>query len=462
MNNILKNIIDNSKYNIKNAFEFKDFISSAKIPDGHKLTSYDAVSLYTNSDTVEATNILKRKWVDIKKFTNIDKHLFFEILDFCICDNVFFTYNDTIYKQIFGLAMGLSLAGTLSDVLLTELFDNMIPKLNYEPGFFKKYIDDIITTAPENQAESTQAIYNGFNSRLKFTYEVEMDNRINFLDTTVYHMSNNTMITDWYSKETSSNRLLNYLSAHPQRMKINIATSFVNRVLSLSHPIFKSKNIQLIRNILTKNNYPNKIIEKALKIHRTNTMQCQNSTTANKKEMTYSGMCYIPDLTSNIEKQLKISNDQLAIGPRPILKLQKVFSKMKTKIKPMDQTNAIYRIQCKEPCEEPFYIGETFRRVGIRTNEHETDYENRFKPSGKTALIRHCLGNDDREPHEPDFTANNIKVIDREAIDDKRKFMEACYIWMYDKKAQNIKRNTKDLHTNYTNILKKFKDLHTE
>lgn len=457
MNNILKNIIDNSKYNVKNAFEFKNFISTVKIPVGHKLTSYDAVSLYTNSDTTEAMEILKWKWNDIKRFTDIDKELFFEILDFCICDNVFFTYNGIIYKQIFGLAMGLSLAGTLSDVLLTELFDNTTPMLSYEPGFFKKYIDDIITTVPENEAESTQAIFNSFNNRLKFTHEIEANNRINYLDTTVYHMSNNSMITDWYSKETSSNRILNYLSAHPHRMKINIATSFANRVLLLSHPTFKSKNIKLIKQILAKNNYPDKIIEKALRNHRNNVMHRQDSQVNDKQEKVYSGMCYIPQLTNNIENQLKVSNDHISIGARPVLKLQKVFSKMKTKIEPMEQTNAIYRIKCKEPCEEPFYIGETGRRVGKRKHEHELDYENRFKPGGKTAL-----GNVDREPHEPDLTPENVKIIDHEAIKDKRKFMEAAYIWLYGKKAQNIKRNTKDLHANYTGILKKFKSLHTE
>lgn len=37
------------------------------------------------------------------------------------------------------------------------------------------------------------------------------------------------------------------------------------------------------------------------------------------------------------------------------------------------------------------YIGHTKRRLHIRVDEHEDDYNNRFKPTGKTALMRHSL-----------------------------------------------------------------------
>lgn len=49
-NDILKQVIDNSKYNVKNSYDFKEFITKEIIPEGHKIASYDAKSLYTNTD----------------------------------------------------------------------------------------------------------------------------------------------------------------------------------------------------------------------------------------------------------------------------------------------------------------------------------------------------------------------------------------------------------------------------
>lgn len=109
MNDIPKKVIDNSKYNISNSYEFRDFIVKEKIPDGHKIVPYDAKSLYTNTDIIKVIGDLRSKWSLIEEHTAIDEELFFEILDFCLCDNVYFTYGYRTYRQISGLAMGLSL-----------------------------------------------------------------------------------------------------------------------------------------------------------------------------------------------------------------------------------------------------------------------------------------------------------------------------------------------------------------
>lgn len=126
--------------------------------------------------------------------------------------------------------MGLSLTGTLADILLTELFDRAIPRLDYLPMFLKKFVDDAITTAPKAQIDATNNLFNEFNGRPKFTNETEKERKINFLDMTLIHQTNGRIITNWHTKETSSDRLLNFLSFHPYNMKNNIAKSFVSRV----------------------------------------------------------------------------------------------------------------------------------------------------------------------------------------------------------------------------------------
>lgn len=58
---------------------------------------------------------------------------------------MYFKYKKQVYKQKFGLGMELSLAGTLSDFLHTDLFDNKLPTLSFQPAFLKKFVDDILT-----------------------------------------------------------------------------------------------------------------------------------------------------------------------------------------------------------------------------------------------------------------------------------------------------------------------------
>lgn len=473
MNDILKNIIDQSKYNIKNTYEFKEFITQVKIPKGHKLVSYDARSLYTNTDIDSVIEDLRNKWALIEEHTNIDKELFFEILDFCLCQNVYFTYQDKTYRQIAGLAMGLSLACTIADLYLTEMFDKSIPKLSFKPEFVKKFIDDIISTAPENKIIETRDIFNAFDprGRLEFTYEMEENNKINFLDMTLIHMIDHKVKTNWFCKETSSNRIINFLSTHPPKMKLNIAIEFTNRVLALSDPIFKPKNIERIKDILRKNNYPERIIHKAIEIvkhkqdQRKQQIQSQqsqppltNPDIIAPTERTYRSMMYIPRLTREVNKQLRIANPTLTIAPKPTKQLNHCFTKTKTKIPKQEQTDALYRIKCKTNiCPEPFYLGETERTPKKRTSEHKTDFKNRFKPGNKTALIEHTL---DYPGHEPDLEIENVIIIDRENNTFKRKLLESCYINLYGSKANNFKRDAQRLNENYSNILNIYKSIH--
>lgn len=462
MNNIIKNITDYTKYNVKNSYEFKSFIANVRVPDDHILVSFDVVSLYTNTDITKVINILKRRWSEIEIHTTMDRNLFFEALEFCIDASTYFKYKKQIYKQKFGLGMGLSLAGTLSDILLTDLFDKKIQKFNFKPTFLKKFIDDIITTAPiEHVAHTKDLLRDG---RLEFTFETEKENMINFLDLTLIHQRNGRIITNWYSKPTTSNRVLNYLSSHPHRMKWSIATSTVRKILTLSDPIFARKNIEKIHHILASNNYPPKIIERAIQGYR-KTRQAVPSNANNTTEMKpkYASIHYVPGLSENIARTFHTSIPDLTIAPKPSKKLKSSYSNMKSRIGKFGQRNVIYNIPCEQPteCVEDHYIGNTGRRLGIRTGEHEHDYENRHMTGGKTALTRHAL-NTERElkkKHNPDF--EKTVIIDREPNKTKREFIEACYIWLHGNRSNNFVRDKNSLHNNYTHIINTFKDIQT-
>lgn len=456
MNEILKHLVDDSKYNVKNAFEFKSFINDVKIPRAHKLWSIDAVSLYTNTDVKLVRKIIQRNWSKIKSHTRMSKDLFFEVLDFCIDGSAYFTFNDEIYKQKEGLAMGLSLAPILADIYLTELFDTCLPKLSYKPVFLKKYVDDVSSTVLENKIDETLRIFNNFGRRLKFTYEVEIDRKINFLDMTLIHRTDKKIITNWYHKEISSNRILSFLSNHPTSMKLNVITSFAKRVLSLSDPIFKGTNYRRITDILSNNQYPLSMIKKSIFTAKEsiNGMATNNRNNAIIEKPIYRAVPFIPELSGQIRRQLENVNPVLSTAPKTITRLRNIYSNLKSKIPKMIRKDLVYRIKCKM-CST-FYIGETMRCLCTRKKEHEYDIRTKFFPGNKTALTRHCINN---PSHVPDFNDDEVKILDFETDWHKRKTLEACYIWLHGESAHNFKTSNK-LHGTYTNIMKSFKQLH--
>ena len=253
-------------------------------------------------------------------------------------------------------------------------------------------------------------------------------------------------------------------------MKWSIATAFVNKVFTLSDPIFMGRNIERIKNILRMNNYPMKLIKKAIQKYRTTRTSTYNNMENNPdinnnpeiKNNKYASVHYVPVLSENIARTFHTSIPDLTIAPKPARRLNMSFSNMKSRIGKFDQRNVIYSIPCTPNiCTEDRYIGHTKRRLGIRTNEHNTDYENRHRTNGKTALIRHAINveKESRREHCSDF--ENTRILDRESNKSKREFLEACHIWMHGHRSNNFIRDKNSLHNNYTYIINTYKDIQT-
>jgi hypothetical protein len=107
-------------------------------------------------------------------------------------DNSFFTYNDQIYQQIEGIAMGTSVAPILANLYLYIKLDSILEILSsgrpvHDIRLYHRYIDD--ATGIFNGTE--EQLLNFFNhikeiiAPLEITYEYSRT-EINFLDVTLY------------------------------------------------------------------------------------------------------------------------------------------------------------------------------------------------------------------------------------------------------------------------------------
>ncbi|XP_071055739.1 uncharacterized protein [Onthophagus taurus] len=255
-----------NEYDVKSAWELKEKIKSLNIENLNDIdiVSFDVQSLFINIPLHKMIELVEQNWQHIEEYTLIkNKRLFIEGIKLCTFNN-YFTYNETYYRQIFGLPMGSSLSVNLSGIILNHLLDTQLNKTPIKPLLITKYIDDLLIILPKGQYSQLLDVFNDFNDRLKFTVEIPKQSQINFLDMSIIIDNDNNIIrTKWYKKDKSSDRLLNYHSNHPKSQIINTMNNYIYRAIKLTYTPFLKEIKQKIYDILLNNFYPKHLINKS-------------------------------------------------------------------------------------------------------------------------------------------------------------------------------------------------------
>lgn len=105
---------------------------------------------------------------------------------------------------------------------MIKVLDDIMNQVDFNIPFLFKYVDDLLLAIPEDKSEVIMHIFNNYHPKLKFSIEIEQDNKNPFLDTLIIR-ENNQLITDWYRKPIRSDVYLNYHSHHPLSQKVNTA-----------------------------------------------------------------------------------------------------------------------------------------------------------------------------------------------------------------------------------------------
>ena len=443
---ILKHVISDD-YNIKNSTQLKQKLEKIKLDKDDTLISLDVVSLFTNIPIYLAIKNIMEKWEKIQQHTNINKQKFLQILNFCLRDNNYFRYMENTYIQTFGMPMGNPLSPTIADIILDKLLDETISKLkeeNIHLKFLVKYVDDIFAIVNKKDLNTILTAFNKYHNKLQFTMEIESNNTIPYLDMYIIK-SNNTIITNWYSKPTSSGRIQNFLSSQPKNQKINTAWSFINRVLDISHRKFIPQNIEKIKTILNKNSYPKNLINTLLqkKQCEQNSTKIQNNENETEKQ-NYCSIRYISGLTNKQNLKNIFNNDTIIPAYKPNKTLNTVFTNTKSKIDKLQQNNLVYEIKClgnnEQQCGK-VYIGTTKRSLETRIKEHDTDIK---KQKETTALAQHMI----MHKHTADLAG--VSILDKERRSNTRYTIESLRIQQKIVNTINYKEDTDNINHIYS------------
>ena len=120
---------------------------------------------------------------------------------------VHFTYDNTVYQQNDEVAMVSPLSPVLSGIFMVKLENDLVRALNKSMTLWH-FADDAITSVKYNTIVYVLDQLNNFHERIQFTYEVEHNSKIPFLDVLLIKNANN-IDTTVYRKPKIINIYLN-------------------------------------------------------------------------------------------------------------------------------------------------------------------------------------------------------------------------------------------------------------
>ncbi|XP_058816974.1 uncharacterized protein LOC131680272 [Topomyia yanbarensis] len=203
LSSILNGIVGKTDHHIVNSFEFVGDIRQHIVTNECALFSLDVVSLFTNVPVDYAIESVRLRWGELEEHTKIPESSFIAMLEL-VLTSTFFMHQGRFFKQKFGLPMGSPLSPVVANIVLERVERSALEQLHQEgivPIFFRRYVDDCLSSVRREQVERMLEVFNSFHPRLQFTIELEEDGQIRFLDTIVRREEDH-LTTEWTPKDS--------------------------------------------------------------------------------------------------------------------------------------------------------------------------------------------------------------------------------------------------------------------
>ena len=154
-----------------------------------------------------------------------------------------FQFDEKIFQQIHGIAMGSRVSVALSEIVMQTAENLIIENCSHKFMLWKQYTDDIIAIIPRNEQQAIFEYINSINENIQFTSKVVSDSELRFLHLLIKEM---IIVPFPFTENPQVGRSSDYQSY-----------SNPNNLCSESE---KVKELIRIRSTLSKNNFPSQLV----------------------------------------------------------------------------------------------------------------------------------------------------------------------------------------------------------
>ena len=244
------------------SFTISKELQSITLTGNSRLLGFDIESLYPSIPLNEANEIAADLLVKHKK-TDIPKKELIELLESCT-KGLTFQFNGEYFKQNDGVPMGSPIAPVLAEIFLQNLeHHKFIPAFNQlKINKYWRFVDDgLLLVDNESKIEEIKQLLNSLHPKIKFTFEIEENQTMHFLDINLQRTERN-FITSIYRKPCHPLLFHNWNSNIAIKYKIAVIRNLYNPALWIcSNEIERNKECINIRGHLQNSGYPIKLIK---------------------------------------------------------------------------------------------------------------------------------------------------------------------------------------------------------
>ena len=347
---------------------------------------------------------------------------------------VTFTFNEQTYIQVEGVMMGSPLGPLFANIFMCELENYLIPKLGDKISNWSRYVDDTFAFIKPQYIQHVREELNSFHKSVQFTYEVEVDNKIAFLDVLLNRTSDQLIETSVFRKSTNTDLYMNWHSHAPLSWKIATLRSLIQRavLISSTNESLNQELKHLTKVFIQINNYPSGMVKSIIgkekrKTKETKTLPVEELNTTEDEELVNlnlnlpyageKGEKIVTNLIKCINK--KVNKDRRRISISTVYNSMKLSSKfiLKDKTKFEHMHNVVYHARCPNKKCNSHYGGQTKCRIEKRAIQHRSTDRN-------SHLFKHAEVTKHKRVNLHDF-----KILGKGyASDFKRKISESLFI----------------------------------
>ena len=431
-----------SEYSIDSTKDFVGRIRSKSIHQDYELISFDVVSLFTSVPldfTIQL--ILDKIYRDKLIHTKLKREEMKKLLETCTKE-MHFSFNNVIYRQIDGVAMGSPLGPVIANVFMVELEKTLVPQLEECVSLWYRYVDDTFTFIKKGCVDTVLEKLNSFHPSIKFTFEKESDGSIAFLDVKVIKKSDGSFETDIHRKPTDTNVYVNWNAYAPKVWKTGTLKGLIRRAFTIcSTEEFRNRELAFLKKIFSeKNGFPSRVVHDCIHnvkqkmeeennpppvtdvTEQTNDDNRDTRNAVNRDAVIESKpMICLPYKGKEGDKIISQFRDAMSRALPPSIKPQFAYKgkklgsyfKLKDQVPTEHQSDCIYSFKPKGSTK---YVGETKVRFGTRRYEHcNTDK--------KSAIYKF------KQENRIQISDEDFEIIDRGYTNTvKRKLAEALFI----------------------------------